>query len=50
MEIQVAIEAAKAEGKPWCLDPVGCGGTASRTANAVKFMSMRPTVVRGNAR
>ena len=36
-------------GKPWVLDPVGCGATAYRTAACVQLLACKPTVVRGNA-
>jgi hydroxyethylthiazole kinase len=40
---------AVALGKPWVLDPVGCGATTYRTAACVAMLRLRPTVVRGNA-
>ena len=49
-EIHTAVAAAKQYKKPWCLDPVGCGGTVYRTKQAAAIMAMRPDVVRGNAR
>lgn len=36
-------------GKPWVLDPVGCGATPVRTAACAALLGCRPTVVRGNA-
>jgi hydroxyethylthiazole kinase len=45
------ISAVKAveDGKPWVLDPVGCGATPYRTAVAVELSSLRPAIIRGNA-
>jgi hydroxyethylthiazole kinase len=40
---------AVALGKPWVLDPVGCGATTYRTAACVNMLQLQPTVVRGNA-
>lgn len=36
-------------GKPWVLDPVGCGATSYRTAACVAMLKLKPAVVRGNA-
>jgi hydroxyethylthiazole kinase len=44
-----AVLAANEAGKPWVLDPVGCGATPYRTATAAELASFRPAVVRGNA-
>jgi hydroxyethylthiazole kinase len=44
-----AIARADALGKPWVLDPVGCGATGYRTDIAAELAGMRPTVIRGNA-
>jgi hydroxyethylthiazole kinase len=44
-----AARAAASHGKPWVLDPVGCGATAYRTAAARELLALRPTLVRGNA-
>ncbi len=43
--------AAKAAdlGKPWVLDPVGCGATPYRTRTATDLAGMGPAVIRGNA-
>ena len=45
------LAAAKAArlGKPWVLDPVGCGATPYRTSVAVELAGMRPAIIRGNA-
>lgn len=40
---------AVALGKPWVLDPVGCGATTYRTAACVNMLKLQPAVVRGNA-
>lgn len=39
---------ARSLGKPWVMDPVGCGATAYRTRACLDLMRCRPTVVRGN--
>jgi len=44
-----AVRRAVALGKPWVLDPVGCGATPYRTAVAVELSRLTPTVIRGNA-
>lgn len=44
-----AAKVAAARGKPWVLDPVGCGATAYRTGVARDLAALRPTVIRGNA-
>jgi hydroxyethylthiazole kinase len=36
-------------GKPWVLDPVGCGATPYRTRTAAALAGLRPAVIRGNA-
>ncbi len=36
-------------GIPWILDPVGAGATPYRTEVAENLMSMRPSVIKGNA-
>ena len=47
------MKAAAAEasrlGKPWCLDPVGAGGTAWRDSLVADLIALHPTVIRGNA-
>jgi hydroxyethylthiazole kinase len=40
---------AEALGKPWVLDPVGCGATPYRIAVAVELAALGPKVIRGNA-
>ncbi|MBO5658001.1 MAG: hydroxyethylthiazole kinase [Duodenibacillus sp.] len=44
-----AIESANRHGKPWVLDPVGAGGLAYRDGVVAEFLTLKPTVVRGNA-
>lgn len=44
-----AASRARALGKPWVLDPVGCGATPYRTRAAAELAGLRPTVIRGNA-
>jgi hydroxyethylthiazole kinase len=44
-----AAEAAAGAGTPWVLDPVAIGALPVRTALAHKLVSLRPTIVRGNA-
>lgn len=44
-----AARKANSLGKPWVLDPVGCGATAYRTNVAVALAGLRPTIIRGNA-
>ncbi|AXS39404.1 hydroxyethylthiazole kinase [Breoghania sp. L-A4] len=41
--------AASKAGKPWVLDPVGCGATAYRTEVATRLAALKPTLIRGNA-
>ena len=44
-----AVAKANALGKPWVLDPVGCGATPYRTKAAAELAALRPAVIRGNA-
>jgi hydroxyethylthiazole kinase len=44
-----AVARANALGKPWVLDPVGCGATPYRTQAAVELAGLKPAVIRGNA-
>eukprot|EP00955_Chlamydomonas_euryale_P033801 349632-Chlamydomonas_euryale.AAC.59 len=46
---KLAVSAANAAGKPWVLDPVGCGATPYRTAACRDILTRQPAVVRGNA-
>ena len=47
--MRAAVLRASALGKPWVLDPVGCGATAYRTQVAAELATLAPTVIRGNA-
>lgn len=47
--MRAAVAKANALGKPWVLDPVGCGATPYRTKAAVELAALRPTIIRGNA-
>lgn len=42
------MQQAVALGKPWVLDPVGCGATPWRTHACVELLKCKPTVIRGN--
>jgi hydroxyethylthiazole kinase len=47
--MQAAVGKAKELGKPWVLDPVGCGATPYRTLVSAKLAALSPAVIRGNA-
>jgi len=47
--MRAAVRRANALGKPWVLDPVGCGATAYRTQVAAELAALKPGVIRGNA-
>jgi hydroxyethylthiazole kinase len=47
--MQRAAARALQLGKPWVLDPVGCGATPYRTRVAAELAQQKPTVIRGNA-
>lgn len=47
--MRLAVARAHALGKPWVLDPVGCGATPYRTKVAAELAALKPTVIRGNA-
>jgi hydroxyethylthiazole kinase len=47
--MRAAADRAQALGKPWVLDPVGCGATPYRTGVAAELARARPAVIRGNA-
>ncbi len=47
--MQVAATRARAMGKPWVLDPVGCGATPYRTQAAAELAALGPSIIRGNA-
>lgn len=44
-----AAARAAALGKPWVLDPVGCGATPYRISVSVELAALAPRVIRGNA-
>jgi hydroxyethylthiazole kinase len=44
-----AAARAKALGKPWVLDPVGCGATPYRTQTSAALAALAPTIIRANA-
>jgi hydroxyethylthiazole kinase len=46
---RIAARAAKANGKPWALDPVGAGATPFRRKTPMSLLEIGPTVLRGNA-
>jgi hydroxyethylthiazole kinase len=45
----LAARKAVSQGKPWVLDPVGCGATPYRTGVAVDLSKLKPAIIRGNA-
>ena len=47
--MRAAVMRARVLGKPWVLDPVGCGATAYRTQIAAELAALAPAVIRGNA-
>ena len=47
--MRLAARKAVALGKPWVLDPVGCGATPYRTEVAAELAALRPAIIRGNA-
>lgn len=47
--MHVAAAAAHALGKPWALDPVGAGATSFRNHTVEHLISLKPTLIRGNA-
>ncbi len=47
--MQAAANKAKALGKPWVLDPVGCGATPYRTRVSADLAALSPSAIRGNA-
>jgi hydroxyethylthiazole kinase len=47
--MRLAVARARALGKPWVLDPVGCGATPYRTQVAGELAALSPSVIRGNA-
>ena len=47
--IRKAIKAAREQGKPWILDPVGAGATPYRLQLNSELLGLKPAVIRGNA-
>lgn len=47
--MQRAARRAGEIGRPWVLDPVGCGATPYRTRAAAQLLELRPSAIRGNA-
>jgi hydroxyethylthiazole kinase len=47
--MRAAAERATALGKPWVLDPVGCGATPYRTHAAGELAARKPAIICGNA-
>ena len=47
--MQIALDTARAAGKPSVLDPVGAGASAYRNTVLADLLARRPTLVRGNA-
>ncbi|WP_320197716.1 hydroxyethylthiazole kinase [Agrobacterium sp. rho-13.3] len=47
--IRIAVKVANAHGKPWIVDPVHCDYSPSRLDFAHELITLRPTIVRGNA-
>jgi hydroxyethylthiazole kinase len=47
--MRAAVARARALGKPWVLDPVGCGATPYRTQVSAELAALAPGVIRGNA-
>jgi hydroxyethylthiazole kinase len=46
--MRLAAAAMNRQGKPWVLDPVGCGATPFRLAAARGLVDLKPTIIRGN--
>jgi hydroxyethylthiazole kinase len=47
--MKLAARKAALLGKPWVLDPVGCGATPYRTRASAALAALKPTIIRGNA-
>ena len=47
--METAAKAATRLGKPWVLDPVGVGATRLRDEATSRLLTLKPTIVRGNA-
>lgn len=46
--IEMAVAAARENGKPWVLDPVKVNRVATRRAFALRLLKAQPAIVRGN--
>lgn len=44
-----AAQTATSAGTPWVLDPVAAGATTFRRETSAKLLTLKPTVIRGNA-
>lgn len=47
--MEIAARTMNAAGRPWVLDPVGVGATRFRQEVCARLLTLRPTVIRGNA-
>lgn len=47
--MELAAQVMATAGRPWVLDPVGVGATQFRRDVCARLISLRPTVIRGNA-
>ncbi len=47
--MRLAVESARAAGKPWTLDPVAVGALAFRTQFCQQLLALKPAAIRGNA-
>lgn len=47
--MEIAAIAARANNKPWLLDPVGVGGLTFRNETTARLVRHKPSIVRGNA-
>lgn len=47
--MEAAAAAARAQAKPWVLDPVGAGATPFRNDTVMRLLKYRPAIIRGNA-
>lgn len=47
--MEIAAHTMDAAGRPWVLDPVGVGATQFRQEVCARLLTLRPSVIRGNA-
>lgn len=47
--MRLAVESARAAGKPWTLDPVAVGALTFRTQFCQQLLALKPAAIRGNA-